>query len=262
MLIDSHCHLDVKGLDDEFDEVLARAEAAGVGGMVTICTRVDEFPRVLALAERRDNIWCSVGLHPHDAAREPELETSDLVRRSAHPKVVGIGECGLDFHYDKSPRDVQTVQFLKHIEAARETGLPLIVHSRAADAEMAEILRAEMKKGAFPGVMHCFSSGPALAEAALDVGFYLSFSGILTFKTADQLRAIAKATPRERILVETDSPFLAPVPMRGKRCEPAFVAHTANALAALLGLDAGDVARLTTENFHRLFAKAAPLARD
>ncbi len=256
MLIDSHCHLDVKGLDEEFDDVLARASAAGVGGMITICTRVEQFPRVLALAERRDSIWCSVGLHPHDAASEPDLASAELVRLSAHPKVVGIGECGLDYHYDMSPRDIQRAQFLKHIQAARETGLPLIVHSRAADEEMAEVLRSETAKGAFPGVMHCFSSGPELAEAALDIGFYLSFSGILTFKTAAELRDIARAAPHDRLLVETDSPFLAPVPMRGKRCEPAYVAHTANCLAGLLGLGADETAKLTTENFHRLFAKA------
>ncbi len=260
MLIDSHCHLDIKGLDEELDEVMARAEAAGVGAMVTICTRVEDFPRVLEIAKRRDNIWCSVGLHPHDAAREPELETEHLIRLSAHPKVVGIGESGLDFHYERSPPEVQVAQFRKHIRAARETGLPLIVHSRAADEEMAAILREEREEGPFSGVMHCFSSGPSLAEAALGVGLYLSFSGILTFKNAEELRDIAKSVPRERILVETDSPFLAPVPMRGKRCEPAFLAHTADALGRLLAIGADEVARLTTANFHSLFTKARPLA--
>jgi len=258
MLVDSHCHLDFPDFADELDAVVARAGAAGVGCMVTICTRVREFERIAAVAERFDNVWCSVGLHPHDAAQEPELTAARLIELARHPKVVGIGETGLDFHYDQSPRDVQAEKFRAHIEAARVTGLPLIVHSRAADDETAEILREEMARGVFSGVMHCFSSGRGLADAAVELGLYISLSGILTFKKADDLRETALAMPLERLLVETDSPYLAPVPNRGKRNEPAFVAHTAARLAELRQLPAAELAATTTDNFFRLFRRAAP----
>jgi len=257
MLVDSHCHLDFPDFAEELDAVVARAGEAGVGCMVTICTRVRQFDRILAVAERFDNVWCSVGLHPHDAAEEPELDADRLVELAAHPKVVGIGETGLDFHYDHSPRDVQAAKFRVHIDAARRTGLPLIVHSRSADETTAEILRAEMAQGTFTGVMHCFSSGRALADAAVALGLYISLSGILTFKKADELRDIALAMPMDRLLVETDAPYLAPVPNRGRRNEPAFVSLTAQRLADLRQLSPAEVAEITTANFFRLFRRAA-----
>jgi len=257
LLVDSHCHLDFPSLAEDLDGVMARAAAAGIGAMVTICTRVDRFAGILEIAERFDNVYCSVGLHPHDAAAEPELTAERLIELSRHEKVVGIGETGLDFHYDQSPRDVQATQFRRHIAAARDTGLPLIVHSRAADEEMIAILREEAEKGIFPGVMHCFSSGTALARAAVEIGFYISFSGILTFKKADEVRDVALEVPLDRLLVETDAPYLSPVPHRGKDNEPAFVAHTAAKLAEMRGLSRAEVAALTSENFRRLFKKAA-----
>ncbi len=256
LLVDSHCHLDFPSLREDMDGVMARAAAAGVGTMVTICTRVDRFAEILAIAERFDNVFCSVGLHPHDAAEEPDLSTARLVELAAHDKVIGIGETGLDFHYDHSPRALQAELFRRHIAAARQTGLPLIVHSRAADDEMIEILRDEAAKGPFPGVLHCFSSGPALARAALALNFYISFSGIITFKKADEVREVAAVTPLDRILVETDAPYLAPVPHRGKDNEPAFVANTAARLAELRGVSDAEMAAMTSANFFRLFAKA------
>jgi TatD DNase family protein len=256
VLVDSHCHLDFPSLQEDMDGVMARAAEAGIGTMVTICTRVERFPTILAIAESYDNVYCSVGLHPHDAEQEPDLSTEQLVDLAGHDKVVGIGETGLDFHYDQSPRDIQATLFRRHIAAARQTGLPLIVHSRAADAEMIEILQDEAAKGAFPGVLHCFSSGPELARAALALDFYISFSGILTFKNADEVRAVAAETPLDRLLVETDAPYLAPVPHRGKDNEPAFVANTAAKLAEMRGMTANEMADLTTANFFRLFAKA------
>jgi TatD DNase family protein len=260
MLVDSHCHLDFPDFADELDDVVARAGDAGVARMVTICTRVREFPKILAVAERFDNIWCSVGLHPHSAAEEPELTVERLVELAANPKVVGIGETGLDYYYDKSPRDVQQAQFRKHIDAARRTGLPLIVHTRDADEDMAAILREEMAEGAFTGVLHCFTSSRWLADAAVELGLYISLSGIVTFRNAEDLRLTAQAMPPERLLVETDAPFLAPIPHRGKRNEPAFVADTAARVGELIGLSADDVAALTTENFHRLFARVPAAA--
>ena len=262
LLVDSHCHLDFPSLSGDLDGVVARAAAAGVGTMVTICTRVERFAAILAIAERFDNVYCSVGLHPHSAAEEPDLSTERLIELAGHAKVVGIGESGLDFHYDKSPRDIQAQLFRRHIAAARETGLPLIVHSRAADAEMIAILRDEAAKGPFPGVLHCFSSGPELARAALELGFYISFSGILTFKNADEVRAVALETPLERLLVETDAPYLAPVPHRGKDNEPAFVANTANKLAELRGLTSRQMAEQSTVNFFRLFTKASAAGQN
>ena len=256
-LVDSHCHLDFPSLAEDLDGVMDRAAAAGIGTMVTICTRVDRFAGILEIAERFAHVYCSVGLHPHDAAQEPDLTTDRLVELSRHDKVVGIGETGLDVHYDQSPRQTQAELFRRHIAASRETGLPLIVHSRAADEEMIDILRDEFAKGAFPGVMHCFSSGLELARAALEIGFYISFSGILTFKNADEVRDVAAEVPLDRLLVETDAPYLAPVPHRGKDNEPAFVAHTAAKLAEMRGLGSREVAELTSANFRRLFSKAA-----
>ena len=258
MLVDSHCHLDFPDFVDDIEGVLARAAEAGVGTLQTICTRVTHFDPVRALAEAHERIWCSVGIHPHHVAEEPETSADHLVRMAEHPKVIGIGETGLDFHYDNSPRPQQEASFRQHIGAARATGLPLIVHTRSADEDTCRILREEAGKGAFPGVIHCFSAGAAVAETALAIGFHVSFSGILTFKKADEVRAVAREVPVDRLLVETDAPYLAPVPHRGRRNEPAHVVHTAARLAEIKGLDEAELARATTENFFRLFSKAAP----
>lgn len=260
LLVDSHCHLDFKDFTDDLDGVVERARDAGVGTMVSISTHLSRFEGVRAVAERFDNVWCTVGVHPHEAGNEGLDAPDRLIEMAAHPKVVGIGESGLDYYYDRSPRDRQQASFRAHIAAARETGLPLVVHSRDADDDMAAILREEMEKGAYTGVMHCFSSGRALAEAALDIGFYVSFSGIVTFKKSEELREIARDVPDERILVETDAPFLAPVPNRGQRNEPAYVAHTARVLAEVRGTTPEAIAATTTENFHRLFSRAARAA--
>ena len=256
MLVDSHCHLDFPEFAPELDAVVARARAAGVGRMVTICTRLSKFDQVLKVAERFDDICCTVGVHPHEAAKEQGEDIARIVAIARNPKVVGIGETGLDYYYEHSPRDRQAVSFRAHIEAARRTGLPLIVHTRDADDDMAAILAGEMAKGAFTGVLHCFSSTRQLAEKAVEMGLYISLSGIVTFKKADELRETAKAVPLDRLLVETDAPYLAPVPMRGKRNEPAFVAHTAAAVATLRGMSPAELARRTTENFFRLFTRA------
>ena len=256
MLVDSHCHLDFETFDSDRDDVFARARDAGVGAMVTICTRLSRFDEVLALAAPRSNVFCSVGIHPHQVAEEERATVERLVDLARHPKVVGIGETGLDYFYDHSPRDDQKTSFRAHIHAARETGLPLIVHTRDADDDTTAMLGEEAGQGAFPGVLHCFSSGRALAEAALELGFYISLSGIVTFRNAEDLRAIARDVPLDRLLVETDSPFLAPVPLRGKRNEPAFVVHTAKAVAAIKGVTPEALAEATTANFRRLFAKA------
>ncbi len=256
MLVDSHCHLDFDVFDEDREDAIRRANAAGVGTMVTICTRVTRFDAIRAIAESHPDVWCSVGIHPHQAEEEPRVSLERLLECAVHPKVVGIGETGLDYYYDNSPRDLQAESFRTHIAAARESGLPLIVHTRDADDDMADILGEEMGKGAFTGVLHCFSSGRRLAERALALGFYISLSGILTFRNAEELRAIAADVPRDRILVETDSPFLAPVPNRGKRNEPAFVVHTATALSQVLKADFDEISRQSTENFFRLFNKA------
>jgi len=258
MLVDSHCHLDFPDFTAEREAVIARARSAGVGTMLTISTRLDELAGVQAIAEAQDGIWCSVGVHPHEAKDHAALGWQELVALAAHPKVVGIGETGLDFHYDLSPRDIQEQVFRAHIEASCATGLPLIVHAREADREIARILEEERPP---PGVMHCFSSGRALAEAALALGFYISISGIVTFRNAEELRAIVRDVPLDRLLVETDAPYLAPVPYRGKRNEPAFVAATAAAVAALKGLEPQALAAATSANFFRLFSKATPSAR-
>lgn len=256
MLVDSHCHLDFPDFEDEVDAVVARARANDVTHMVTICTQMRAFQAVRAVAERFDNIYCSVGIHPHEVANEPDIGAAELVEAAEHAKVIGIGETGLDYHYDSSPRDLQRELFRRHIQAARTTGLPVIVHSREAEEDTADILREEMGVGPFSGVMHCFSSRRELAEAALDLGLFISLSGILTFKNAGDLRDIALTVPLERLLVETDAPYLAPVPKRGKRNEPAFVAHTAAKLAELRGLSTEELGKVTTDNFFRLFSKA------
>jgi len=254
MLVDSHCHLDFPDFAAERAAVIARAGAAGVATMLTIATRLDEFPGVQTIAEAHDEVWCSVGAHPHEARDHAALRPEELIALASHPKVVGIGETGLDFHYDLSPRDIQEEVFRVHIAASCATGLPLIIHAREADGEVARILEEERPP---PGVMHCFSSGRGLAEAALALGFYISISGIVTFRNAEELRAIVRDVPLDRLLVETDAPYLAPVPHRGKRNEPAFVAATAAAVAALKGLPLQDLAEVTSANFFRLFAKAS-----
>jgi TatD DNase family protein len=255
MLVDSHCHLDFPELAADIDGVMARAAAAGVGTLVTIGTKLSEIDKVLAIAERYDHVWCSVGVHPHEAGTETDCGTARLVELAKHPKVVGIGETGLDYYYEHSPREAQRTGFRAHIAAARETGLPLIVHSRDADDETAAILAEEQGRGRFTGVIHCFTAGPALAATAIDLGLYISLSGIITFNKAEELRQTVRGLPLERLLVETDAPYLAPVPKRGKRNEPAFVAHTAAKLAEIKGVGSAELAALTTENFFRLFGK-------
>ncbi|MBL8705832.1 MAG: TatD family hydrolase [Rhodospirillales bacterium] len=257
MLVDSHCHLDFPDFAQELDEVVARARRAGVRRMVTICTRVSQFDKVLAVAERFDDVVCTVGVHPHEAAVEADADTRTLVDLAKHPKVVGIGECGLDYFYEHSPRDRQQASFRSHIAAARESGLPLIVHTRDADEDMAQILTEEMLAGAFTGVLHCFSSSRALADTAIGLGFYISLSGIVTFKKAEELRETARAMPADRLLVETDAPYLAPMPMRGKRNEPAYVTHTAQKVADIRGVDAASFVAQTGENFFRLFPRVS-----
>jgi TatD DNase family protein len=255
MLVDSHCHLDFSELSADLDAVLDRARTAGVGLMVTISTRVGRFNDLKTIVEAHDNVFCSIGTHPHNAAEEPDIMVEELVELAQHPKVVAIGEAGLDYHYDHSPRDVQKKSFRTHIAAARETGLPLVIHARDADADIARMLEEESKKGAFPFVLHCFTGGADLAHRGLALGGYVSFSGVVTFKNAEALRDIALGVPSDRLLVETDAPYLAPEPFRGKTNEPAFVTHTATRLAALRGLRDADMARLTTDNFFRLFKK-------
>ncbi len=256
MLVDSHCHLDFADFDADREAAIARARAAGVGGLLTICTHLSRFDAIAAIADSHADIWCSVGIHPHQVAEEAPATLDELVRLASHPRVVGIGETGLDYFYDHSPREAQRASFRSHLAAARRTGLPVIVHSRDADADTAGILAEEYAQGPFVGVMHCFSSGAALAQAALGLGLYVSLSGIVTFKNAEALRGIARDLPPDRLLVETDAPFLAPVPLRGRRNEPAFVAHTAAALAELRGVSLAELADRTTENFFRLFARA------
>lgn len=256
MLVDSHCHLDFPDFASERADVIARAKANGVGAMVTISTRVRRFDEIRAIAEAYPEIWCSVGTHPHNAGEEDGISADELVALAAHPRCVAIGEAGLDYFYDKAPREAQARGFRTHIEAARRTGLPLVIHARDADTDIAAILEDEMGKGPFPFLLHCFSSGAELARTGVRLGGYVSFSGILTFRKSDELRAIAREVPRDRLLVETDAPYLAPMPHRGKRNEPAFVRHTAEVLAETIGVPFDDVARITTDNFYRLFSKA------
>ena len=256
MLVDSHCHLNYKGLREDVDCVIERARVAGVGAMLGIATRESEWAEVIALAEAHADIWATVGIHPHEADEHPAVDAERLIAAAAHAKVIGIGETGLDYFYDHSDRDQQRASFRAHIAAARATGLPLIVHTRDAEADTAAILIEEMGQGRFTGVIHCFTASAAFAEQALALGFYISLSGILTFRNASDLQATAATLPADRILVETDSPFLAPVPLRGKVCEPAYVAHTAGFLARLRGLTLDDLAATTTDNFFRLFTRA------
>jgi TatD DNase family protein len=255
MLIDSHCHLDFPDFRDTLDEVVGRARAAGIARLVTISTRVRRHPEVLAIAERFPDVFCSVGTHPHHAHEEIDVTLEELVAAARHPKVVAIGEAGLDYYYDRSPRDEQTRVFRTHIEAARQTGLPLVIHTRDADDDTARILDEETGQGTFTAVLHCFTGGPDLARRAIALGHFISFTGILTFKTSEALRAIAAELPSDRILVETDAPYLAPLPFRGKRNEPAYVVETAKVLAAARGVSFDEIARQTTENFFRLFHK-------
>ncbi|RHZ98776.1 TatD family deoxyribonuclease [Cereibacter sphaeroides] len=256
-IVDSHCHLDFPDFDGEHEALIGRARAAGVTRMVTICTRLRHEPRVRAIAEAHEGVYYAAGTHPMSAAEEPMATVEELVALAAHPKFVGIGETGLDYHYTPESAPVQQESLRIHIEAARRTGLPLIIHARDADADMARILTEEHRAGAYGCVMHCFSSGPELAQAALDLGFYLSMSGIAAFPKSAELRAIFAAAPLERILLETDSPYLAPPPFRGKRNEPAYTAHTAAKGAEVFGLPLADFAAATSANFDRLFAKAA-----
>lgn len=257
MLVDSHCHLDFPDFESELEAVIARARQADIGLMLTICTKISEFANIRAIAEGHDDIFCSVGIHPHEAANEPEADTGRIVELTAHPKVVGIGETGLDYHYDNAPRDRQRHVFRAHIDAARECGLPLIVHCRDADQDMVSMLSEAHRDGPFPGLIHCFSAAPEVAEKALELGLYISFSGIVTFKNAADIQETARMVPEDRILVETDAPYLAPVPNRGKTCEPAFVADTAAFLAELREVSEAELARSTSDNFFRLFNKAA-----
>lgn len=257
MFTDSHCHLNYKGLVEEQQAVLERARAACVGTMLNISTRQSEWDEVIGLAEREPDVWASVGIHPHEADAHPDVQTSNLVERAAHPRVVGIGESGLDYYYDHSDRERQRASFRAHIAAARETGLPIIVHTREAEADTYQILSEEMGKGAYTGVIHCFTASQDFADKALDLGLYVSISGIVTFKNAKELQSSAIMIPSDRLLIETDAPFLAPVPHRGRPCEPAFVADTARFLAGLRGEEVEALAERTTSNFRNLFSKVA-----
>ncbi|WP_416908675.1 MAG: TatD family hydrolase [Polymorphobacter sp.] len=259
MLIDSHCHLNYPGLREDVPGVLARAREAGVTGFLGISTKQHEWDEVIGLADAHPDIWATIGIHPHEADHHPDTDTRTLIDAARHPRVIGIGETGLDYYYDKSDRERQKASFRSHIAAARATGLPLIVHTRDAEADTLELLQ-EAGQGPLHGVIHCFTASQAFADAALALGFYISLSGIVTFKNARDLQATATTIPTDRLLVETDAPFLAPVPMRGKTCEPAFVAHTAAFVAQLRGEDENDLKTTTTENFFKLFSKASPKA--
>lgn len=256
MLVDHHCHLDFPQLTADRDGLLARAKVAGVGVMVTISTRIRQLPQLLDICAAHDNIYCSVGTHPHNADEERGVPADEIVRLSQHPKVVAIGEAGLDYYYKKSSPEAQDEGFRRHIEAARRTGLPLEIHTRDADADTIAILEDEHAKGAFPAILHCYTGGPELARRAVELGLYVSFTGVVTFKKNDALRDIAKAVPLDRMLVETDSPYLAPEPYRGKTNEPSYVVHTAATLASVKGVTPEALAEATTDNFFRLFRKA------
>lgn len=256
MFVDSHCHLNYKGLVEDQDAVLARATEAGVSAMLNISTRKREWADIMATAEKAPNIWASVGIHPHEADSHADVDTAQLVAASDHPKVIAIGETGLDYFYDHSDREQQQTSFRAHLVASRETGLPVIVHTRDAEEDTARILREEMGKGPFPGVIHCFTASGDFADIALELGLFISISGIVTFKNAQDLRETAARIPEERLLIETDSPFLAPVPHRGKSCEPAFVADTGRFLADLRGVSVEQLAKTTADNFYTLFSKA------
>ena len=257
MLIDSHCHLNYKGLIEDQVNVLERSRSAGVDLMLNIATRESEWDAVLDTAIRETDVWATVGIHPHEADEHPHVDTAKLVERAAHPRVVGIGETGLDYYYDYSDRERQQRSFRAHIAACRQTGLPLIVHTRDAEDDTLAIMREEMEQGAYRGVIHCFTASGAFADAAMALGFYISISGIVTFKSAKDLQETAARLPLDRLLIETDSPFLAPVPHRGKPCEPAYVADTARFLAALRGQSAEELGAATSVNFRTLFSKVA-----
>lgn len=257
MFIDSHCHLNYKGLVEQEREVLARARANGVQGMLNISTRESEWDAVIGLAEREPAVWASVGIHPHEADQHGDMTSAKLVEKARHPDVIGIGETGLDYYYDYSDREQQQACFRQHIVAARESGLPIIVHTRDAEEDTARIMREEMEQGAYSGVIHCFTASADFARIALDLGLYISLSGIVTFKNAKDLQEIAQTIPDDRLLIETDSPFLAPVPHRGRTCEPSFVSDTARFLAELKNIEIESLAAQTTSNFFRLFSKAA-----
>jgi TatD DNase family protein len=254
-VVDSHCHLDYEGLAEHLPDITARAEQAGVGLMLAISSRIRKFDQVLRIAEAHENVFCTVGTHPHNAHEELDIPVSQIVRLADHPKVAGIGEAGLDYYYDNSPREAQIQGFRNHIAAARETGLPLVIHTRDAEDDTARLLEDEMSRGAFKALLHCFTSQQWLAERAVELGLYVSFSGILTYKTAENLRTVAVALPADRLLVETDAPFLAPVPFRGKPNEPAYVTKTLETLALVRGQSRDAMARQTSNNFFRLFSK-------
>lgn len=259
MLVDSHCHLDY--FANEFDEVLERAEAAGVTRMLTIATNVRKAAVYRELAERDPRVWFTIGTHPLHVSEEADVTVDEIVALTDHPRCVGVGEAGLDYFHDRDPPELQKAVFRTNIAAARITGLPLVIHARKADDDMIAILREEMAKGPFKALLHCFSSGPELARVGVELGLYVSFSGILTFKNSEEIREVAASVPAERLLVETDAPYLAPTPFRGKRCEPAYTAHTARVLAEVRGMGEAELARLTTDNFFRLFDKAAALEK-
>lgn len=252
MLVDSHCHLNFPDFKDDLPEVIARAAEYGVSKMVSICTKTSEYEEIQKIAETYDNVFCTVGVHPHEAQNEQSLTTADIVKLAAHPKCVAIGETGLDYYYENSPKDEQKKLFIEHIKASSETGLPTVIHTRSADDDTIDIIN----EYDFPGLLHCFSTDHRVAEAALDNGLYISISGIVTFKKAEELRESVRKTPLDRLLVETDSPYLAPIPHRGKRNEPAYTKHTAELVAELKEVSLDELAKATTDNFHRLFSKA------
>ena len=256
MIIDTHCHLDFKEFNKDFNDVLLNAKTNNISGMQTICTKIDEFPKILDIAKANSNIWCSVGTHPHNAESEKHISQDNIKNLCDNDKVIGIGETGLDYYYENSNKEDQINSFLKHIEVAKITGMPLIIHARDADDDMIEILTKEYNKSPFTGVIHCFTSSYKLAEAALSIGFYISFSGIITFKNADEIRNSCKKIPIDRILVETDAPFLAPVPYRGTRNEPSYITETIKKVAEIKELTVEEVTNITTNNFFDLFTKA------
>ena len=261
-IVDSHCHLNYKGLVDQQAAVVQRARDAGVGCMLAINTKLKEYQQIVDIVETYEDVYGTVGIHPHEAENEPDVALEALLSRAEHPKIVGIGETGLDYYYDNAPRDMQQVNFRSHIAAARETGLPVIIHTRDADEDCVNILTEEMDKGVFSGVIHCFTASQYLADAVLEMGLYISISGIATFKSAKELQATVKTIPLNRLLVETDAPFLAPVPHRGKTCEPAFVMDTARFVADLKGVPFEELQETTTANFFELFDKASPPVRQ
>ena len=253
MFIDSHCHLDSEDYSGEIDSIVQRAKDAGINAMLTIGTHITKAHESIEIAEKFDNVYCSIGIHPHFAESEPEVTVEELVELAKHPKVIGIGETGLDYYYDSSPRDIQQKSFRTHIKAARQAGLPVIVHTRSADKDTIKILKDEYSNGAFSGVIHCFTSGEELAVRALELGFYISASGIITFKKSDELRDVLSMIPLDRLLLETDAPWLAPTPYRGKRNEPSYIVHVASVLAKLKGVTVDDIGKATTKNFLNLF---------